>query len=134
MSEQDGMKMIYDPSPDIVAAAHVSDRDALDAYARQDLEGFWAERAREFEWFEPWEKVLDDSDKPFYKWFVGGKTNIAYNCLDRHVKTWRRNKLALIWESEQGEQRTFSYFRLNNEVNVFANVLRSMGVKKGDRV
>jgi acetyl-CoA synthetase len=134
MSEQDGMKKLYEPAPEIVAAAHVSDRSVLDASASQDLEGFWAERAQEFEWFEPWEKVLDDSGKPFYKWFVGGKTNIAHNCLDRHVKTWRRNKLALVWESEQGEQRTFSYFRLTNEVNVFANVLRSMGVKKGDKV
>jgi acetyl-CoA synthetase len=102
--------------------------------ARQDLEGFWAGRAREFEWFKPWEKVLDDSDKPFFKWFVGARTNIAYNCLDRHVKTWRRNKLALIWESEKGEVRTYSYHAMNREVCKFANVLRSMGVKKGDRV
>ena len=85
-------------------------------------------------WFEPWTKVLDDSNKPFYKWFVGGKTNIVYNCLDRHVETWRRNKLALIWEGENGEKRTFSYHALNREVCMFANVLRSMGVKKGDRV
>ena len=96
MSEQDGMKELYVPSPEIVAAAHVSDRSLLEASAKKDLDGFWAERAAEFEWFEPWEKVLDDSDKPFFKWFVGGKTNISYNSLDRHVKTWRRNKLALV--------------------------------------
>ena len=78
--------------------------------------------------------MLDDSNKPFYKWFVGGKTNIVYNCLDRHVQTWRRNKLALIWEGENGDVRTFSYHALNREVCKFADVLRSMGVKKGDRV
>ena len=83
---------------------------------------------------QKWDKVLDDSNAPFYKWFVGGKTNIVYNCLDRHVATWRRNKLALIWEGENGEVRTFSYHALNREVCKFANVLRSMGVKKGDRV
>ncbi|MGD8598234.1 MAG: acetyl-coenzyme A synthetase N-terminal domain-containing protein, partial [Anaerolineae bacterium] len=78
-----------------------------------------------------WEQVLDESGKPFYKWFVEGKTNIVYNCLDRHVKTWQRNKLALIWEGEDGDLRTLSYHSLNREVCKFANVLRSMGVKKG---
>jgi acetyl-CoA synthetase len=78
--------------------------------------------------------VLDDSNAPFYKWFVGGKTNIVHNALDRHVKTWRRNKLALIWEGENGDKETMSYWRLWKQVNKFANVLRSMGVKKGDRV
>ncbi|MFW5771738.1 MAG: acetate--CoA ligase, partial [Phototrophicaceae bacterium] len=78
--------------------------------------------------------VLDDSNAPFYKWFVGGKTNIVLNALDRHVRTWRRNKLAFIWEGENGEQRTISYWRLSQEVNKFANVLRSMGVHKGDTV
>ena len=102
--------------------------------ADKDLAGFWEERAQEYEWFEPWDQVLDDSNKPFYKWFTGAKTNIVYNCLDRHVKTWRKNKLALIWESESGEVRTFSYHALNREVCMFANVLRSMGVKKGDRI
>ena len=81
-----------------------------------------------------WDQVLDDSNKPFYKWFVGGKTNMALNALDRHVTTWRRNKLALIWEGEDGEKVSLSYWRLWQEVNKFANVLRSMGVKKGDRV
>jgi acetyl-CoA synthetase len=78
--------------------------------------------------------VLDDSNKPFFQWFVGGKVNIVTNCLDRHVDTWRRNKLALIWEGEKGETRSFSYHTLNREVCMFANVLRSMGVRKGDRV
>ena len=80
-------------------------------FALKDLEGFWAERAEELEWFEKWDKVLDDSNKPFFKWFTGGKVNIVHNCLDRHMKTWRKNKLALIWVSEDGkEERTFSYY------------------------
>jgi acetyl-CoA synthetase len=78
--------------------------------------------------------VLDSSKAPFFKWFVGGKTNIVHNALDRHVKSWRKNKLALLWEGEDGEQRTYSYFKLWKEVNRFANVLKAMGVKKGDTV
>ena len=127
-------KELYRPSPQIISAALIKSQDEMARLAEQDLEAFWEARANEFEWFEPWEKVLDDSNKPFYKWFVGGKTNIVYNCLDRHVATWRRNKLAMIWEGEKGELRTFSYHALNREVCMFANVLRSMGVRKGDRV
>ena len=127
-------KELYRPSAQIIAAALIKSQDEMARLAEQDLETFWEARAKEFEWFEPWEKVLDDSNKPFYKWFVGGKTNIVYNCLDRHVATWRRNKLAMIWEGEKGELRTFSYHALNREVCMFANVLRSMGVRKGDRV
>ena len=125
---------IYKPSPEIVAAANAKSYEELARWADEDLPGFWAAQAEQFEWFEKWDRVLDDSEKPFYKWFVGGKTNIVHNCLDRHIKTWRRNKLALIWESEDGEVRTFSYHALHREVCQFANVLRSMGVKKGDRV
>jgi acetyl-CoA synthetase len=125
---------IYEPSAEIRANAVVKNPEELSRQAADDLAGFWEEQARQFTWFKPWEKVLDDSNKPFYKWFVGGTTNIVYNCLDRHLATWRRNKLALIWESEKGEMRSYSYFSLNREVCMFANVLRSMGVKKGDRV
>ncbi len=128
------MQEVYKPSAEVVRQAIVPDRDEVTRNARENLVQFWEEQARKFEWFSPWDKVLDDSNKPFYKWFTGGKTNIAYNCLDRHVNTWRRNKLALIWEGEKGESRTFSYHALNREVCMFANVLRSMGVKKGDRV
>ena len=102
--------------------------------AEQDLQAFWAREAANFVWFNGWDKVLDDSNPPFYKWFTGATTNIVYNCLDRHLQTWRRNKLALIWEGEKGEQRSFSYHALSREVCMFANVLRSMGVRKGDRV
>jgi acetyl-CoA synthetase len=124
----------YYPSDEIVQNAHVPNYEAVAKQAEDDLEGFWAERANELEWYEPWTKVLDDSNAPFYKWFVGAKTNIVHNALDRHVKTWRKNKLAFIWEGEDGATETFSYWKLYREVNKFANVLRSMGVKKGDRV
>jgi len=125
---------LYQPSSAALAAATIKNRAEQTQLAAGNLEGFWAERASEYEWFEPWEKVLDDSRAPFYQWFVGGKVNIVANCLDRHVSTWRRNKLALIWEGETGELRTYSYHALNREVCMFANVLRSMGVHKGDRV
>src|SRR5512138_2864283 len=128
------LKEFYDPPTDIIQHAVIKDPTEISKWAAEDLQGFWADQARTFEWFSPWKKVLDDSKPPFFKWFVDGKTNIAYNCLDRHVMTWRRNKLALIWESEKGETRTFSYHALNREVCMFSNVLRSMGVKKGDRV
>ncbi len=114
--------------------AHIKEYEALYQKSLQDPQAFWAERAAELEWFKKWDTVLDDSNPPFYKWFSGGLTNIVYNALDRHLKTWRKNKLALIWEGEPGDVRTFSYFALHREVCKFANVLRSMGVKRGDIV
>ena len=129
--ETDG---IYSPSREVLEAAIIKNRTDLAQRAARDLPGFWGECALDYDWYAPWEKVLDDSNKPFYKWFVGAKVNIVANCLDRHVQTWRRNKLALIWESEKGEMRSYSYQALNREVCMFANVLRSMGVHKGDRV
>ena len=124
----------YHPSSDIVEASRVPDYDAVYELARQDPAAFWAKRAEELEWYQKWDQVLDDSKAPFYKWFVGGKTNMALNALDRHVTTWRRNKLAIIWEGEDGDKVTMSYWRLWQETNKFANVLRGMGVTKGDRV
>ena len=124
----------YHPTEDIIEHANVPDYEAVYAEAQDDLEAFWAKRANTLEWHKMWDKVLDDSNAPFYKWFVGAKTNIVHNALDRHTKTWRRNKLAFIWEGENGDKVTMSYWRLWQEVNKFANVLRSMGVKKGDRV
>jgi acetyl-CoA synthetase len=134
MSTEPAAHDLFKPSADVIANAIVKNRTEITRQAEGDLEAFWGEQAKDFVWFEPWTKVLDDSNKPFYKWFINGKTNIVYNCLDRHVQNWRRNKLALIWEGENGEQRTFSYHALNREVCMFSNVLRSMGVKKGDRV
>ncbi len=125
---------VYLPSPDLASAAHVPDWDALRAEADADYVTFWEDRARELTWHTPWQQVLDDSNAPFFKWFVGARTNIVHNALDRHQKTWRRNKLALIWEGEPGDLRTFSYHALHREVCQFANVLKSMGARKGDRI
>ena len=125
---------VYYPAAEVVEAAHVKEYESLYERSLEDPEGFWGDRAEELEWFQKWEKVLDDSDAPFYKWFVGGKTNIVHNAIDRHLKTHRKNKLALIWVGEPGDKRTFSYFNLNRNVSGFANVLKSMGVKKGDIV
>jgi acetyl-CoA synthetase len=134
MAEAKRSGELYLPSQDVLRHANAPNWDELAAFAGADLEGFWAREANELHWFQHWDKVLDDSRKPFYQWFVGGKTNIAYNCLDRHTVTSRRNKLALMWEGEKGEFRSFSYFALRRDVCRFANILRSLGVQKGDRV
>jgi acetyl-CoA synthetase len=126
---------VYPPSPAVLAGVQLPDYLEICKEAQQDPLSFWDARAKELlDWYEPYTEVLDDSQRPFFKWFVGGKTNIVHNALDRHIKSWHKNKLALIWEAEDGEQRTFSYFKLWREVNRFANILKSMGVKKGDTV
>lgn len=124
----------YHPTEDVIHNAHIPDYEEVYREALQDPQAFWAKRADTLEWHKLWDKVLDDSNPPFYKWFVGARTNIIHNAVDRHVKTWRKNKLAIIWEGENGDKVTMSYWRLRQEVNKFANVLKSMGVKKGDRV
>jgi acetyl-CoA synthetase len=126
---------VFYPSREVVAQANLPDWDATAKRAAKDLEGFWASEAAELEWAKPWKKVLDDSNKPFFKWFTGAQVNIIQNCIDRHLKTYRRNKLALVWESEDGkEERSFSYYKLNREVSFMASIIKSMGVEKGDRV
>ena len=112
--------------------ALINDPDIY-AKAAKDPEAFWAGFAKELEWITPWSKVLD-WNPPDAKWFVGGKLNVSANCLDRHVRTARRNKAAFIWEGEPGDRRTLTYFDLHRQVCQFANVLKSLGVKKGDRV
>ena len=96
-------------------------------------EKFWGRIASELYWFKPWRKVLEWKP-PFAKWFVGGRTNLSVNCLDRHLTTWRRNKAAIIWEGEPGESRTLTYLQLHREVCKCANVLKGLGVTSGDRV
>jgi len=107
--------------------------EKIRARASADPEGFWSEIARELHWFKSWDKVLE-WDVPWAKWFLGGKINLSYNCLDRHVDTWRKNKAAIIWESEPGEVRTLTYQQLLTEVKKFSNVLKSLDIKSGDRV
>ncbi|HEX9614547.1 MAG TPA: AMP-binding protein, partial [Bacteroidota bacterium] len=94
---------------------------------------FWAGIAGELHWFKKWNKVLEWK-LPFSKWFVGGKTNLSYNCLDRHLNTWVKNKAAIIWEGEPGDSKTLTYLELHREVCRFANVLKKLGVRKSDRV
>ncbi|MBI5354113.1 MAG: acetate--CoA ligase [Chloroflexi bacterium] len=126
---------VYYPSEQVIAQARLKDWDALAEKANKDLEGFWADEANELEWYKKWDKVLDDSNKPFFKWFVGAKTNIVHNAIDRHLKTHRKNQLALMWESEDGKhERTFSYYAMNREVSRMANIIKSMGIQKGERV
>ena len=122
----------FAPSSNFTSQALVSDPDIY-ARAAKDPEAFWASFARELEWIKPFSKVLE-WNPPDAKWFADGKLNVSANCLDRHVRTWRRNKAAFIWEGEPGDKRTLTYFDLYRQVGQFANALKSLGVKKGDRV
>jgi acetyl-CoA synthetase len=123
---------VFPPSADWQAQAHANDPDIY-VRAAANPELFWAGFAEALDWMEPWTEVLD-WQPPHAKWFVGGKLNVSVNCLDRHVKTAHRNKAAIIWEGEPGDRRTLTYFDLHRDVCRFANALRSLGVKKGDRV
>jgi len=122
----------FAPSAEFTANAVIND-PGIYARAAKDPEAFWAGFAEELEWIEPWSKVLD-WNPPDARWFVDGKINVAANCLDRHARSWRRNKAAFIWEGEPGDRRTLTYFDLYRQVCQFANVLKKLGVKKGDRV
>ncbi|MFI5178629.1 MAG: acetate--CoA ligase [Vicinamibacterales bacterium] len=122
----------FPPPPAFRAQAIVRD-ESVYAEAERDPDAFWARMAAELEWSRPWDQVLDWKP-PHAKWFVGGTINASVNCLDRHVRGPRRNKAALIWEGEPGDRRTLTYFDLYRQVSAFANVLKSLGVKKGDRV
>jgi acetyl-CoA synthetase len=122
----------FPPPPHFRASATVRD-DAIYREAEEDFEGFWARFAAELEWMRPWNRVLD-WQPPHAKWFVGGSLNASVNCVDRHVRGPRRNKAAIIWEGEPGDRRTLTYQDLYRDVSQFANVLKSFGVVKGDRV
>jgi acetyl-CoA synthetase len=122
----------FEPDPAFALTAQVSSREIYET-AERDYEKFWADEARKLEWIKPWDRVLE-WNPPHVKWFAGGKLNVAANCIDRHVNGPRRNKAALIWEGEPGDTRTLTYWDLYREVSKFGNVLRKLGVKKGDRV
>ena len=129
---QRSTKVIPSP-PEIKAHAHIQDYEAAYKASIADPEKFWDGIAKELHWFSPWNKVLE-WNYPWAKWFLGATCNISYNCLDRHVQTWRRNKVAVIWVGEQGEERIFTYAELYRQVNKCANALKSIGLHKGDRV
>jgi len=128
---------VFQPPNAFAEKAHVksmAELEALRTEARADPEGFWARFAEsELHWFKKWDTIFK-WEAPHAEWFVGGQINISYNCLDRHLPTWRRNKAALIWEGEPGDTRTLTYQQLHSEVCRFANVLKNIGVGKGDRV
>jgi acetyl-CoA synthetase len=129
-------KRLFSPSPEFAARAHIkslAEYEKLWKRGKDDPEGFWAEQAKELSWFKPWTKVLNWNE-PFAQWFVGGQINVSYNCLDRHLSGPRKNKAAIIWEGEPGDSRVLRYQDLHREVCKFANVLKSQGIKKGDRV
>jgi acetyl-CoA synthetase len=123
---------LFQPSEEFRRQANAADA-AIYERAGKDLEGFWAEESKRLDWIEPWKKVLE-WNAPWAKWFVGGKLNVTANCVDRHAASDRRNKAALIWEGEPGDSRVLTFGMLQREVNRFANGLKSLGVKKGDRV
>lgn len=127
---------IFPPPADFAAKAHIKsfeEYERIYAEAAADVPAFWAKQAESLDWFKKWDTVLE-WNLPHAKWFVGGKLNISYNCLDRHLTTSRKNKAAIIWEGETGEIKTITYLQLHQEVSRFANVLKSLGVKTGDRV
>jgi acetyl-CoA synthetase len=125
----------FPPPPDFAQQANVTPELAAQLYAEAeaDFEAFWAKQAAALDWITPWKQVLE-WNPPHAKWFVGGKLNIAANCLDRHLKTWRRTKAAIVWEGEPGDTRTLTYWELHREVCRFANVMKKFGVRAGDRV
>jgi acetyl-CoA synthetase len=122
----------FPPSEEFKKRANWNDPEIYDRAAKNP-EGFWAEQAKNLDWFTPWQRVLE-WNAPWAKWFVGGKLNVTYNCVDRHAHSARRNKAAIIWEGEPGDTRVLTFGMLEREVNRFANALKSLGVVKGDRV
>src|SRR4051812_5545317 len=135
MSEIDALlneTRTFPPSDDFRNSALLSD-SSIYAKAADDPEAFWESQAKELLWFKQWDKVLEWKP-PHAKWFLGGKLNVSVNCVDRHIETAKRNKAALIWEGEPGDRRTLTYWDLYVEVQKFANVMKKLGVKRGDRV
>jgi acetyl-CoA synthetase len=123
----------FEPSAEFVAKATLNDPSIYEE-ADRDWQGWWASEAKKLDWFEPWNQILDDSNPPFYKWFTGGKLNVSYNCVDRHVEAGNGARVAYHWRGEQGEERDITYADLHRDVQKFANALKDLGVKKGDVV
>ena len=129
---------IFKPSKELSKKAYIkSMKQYKDIYQKSidDTDAFWAEAAEQLDWIKKWDTVSQaDFKKAEFKWFAGGKINVSYNCIDRHLNTWRKNKAAIIFEGEPGETRILTYQQLYTDVCKFANVLKKHGVKKGDRV
>src|ERR1700722_9542914 len=123
----------FPPPAEFRAHALLSD-PAIYAEADADWQGWWARQAAELDWFRKWDTVLDDSNPPFYKWFLGGQLNVSYNCLDRHVAAGRGDRVAFHWRGEEGDERDITYSDLLADVERFSNALRDLGIKKGDIV
>src|SRR5262245_61528626 len=124
----------FPPSKEFVDKAFINaaEHDRLTKWAREKPDEFWAEAAKSLHWFKPWTKVLEWNE-PFAKWFVGGTLNASYNCLDRHALGSRAEKPAILFEGEPGDTRRITYAQLHKEVCNFANVLKELGIQKGDR-
>jgi acetyl-CoA synthetase len=131
-------KRVFKPSKELSQQAYIKSMAQYKKIYQKSIDdpaAFWGEMAEQLDWFKKWDKVLvEDFANAKHEWFVGGKLNVAYNCIDRHLKTTRKNKAAIIWEGDIGDSRTLTYQQLSNEVNKFANVLKKLGIKKGDRV
>ena len=134
---------VFPPSPETVENANITaymrskgfnDYESFYKWSLEHRFEFWEDMAKELHWFEPWQTTFEWTQKPFFKWFTGGKFNIVYNCLDRHMETPVRSKVAFYWEGDNGETRTLTYEDLYVETNRLAKGLQQLGVKKGDRV
>jgi acetyl-CoA synthetase len=133
-----GEKRVFNPPKEFSERAYIRnlvEYKEVYQWSIDDPEGFWGEMAEQLDWYKKWDKVLvEDFKEGKHEWFVGGKLNVSHNCLDRHIRTWRKNKAALIWEGDIGDSKILTYQQLYREVCKFANVLKKHGVKKGDRV
>ena len=123
----------FDPPAEFVRNANLSDPSIYET-AEEDWQGWWVSQAERLHWFKKWDQVLDDSNPPFYKWFVGGKLNVSYNCLDRHVEAGLGDRVAYHWHGEEGDEQDITYADLLARVQKFSNALKDLGIKKGDVV
>lgn len=124
---------VVSPNNKVIERAIVKDWDR-EIQKGEDIEKYWAMEAEQLDWFKKWDEVLDESEKPYYKWFVGGKINLAYNAIDRWIKTEKRNKIAILYTNERGDEIKLTYYELYREINKMANALLNLGIKKGDTV
>lgn len=126
-------RRVFEPKEEIQKRAHVKNWEE-ELEKGRDLEKYWADKAGQFEWFQKWDKVLDEDNKPFYQWFTGGKINLAYNAVDRWIETEKRNQVAILYINERGQEKKITFYELYIQVNKLANALKNLGVKKGDTV